>query len=131
MKTLSTNEIIANIEKNGVITEKEINLLKRRANAGDITATNFWPCVEVTKEQSEKGFKWLYNLYKTPRGVERGNNPFGWREMNILDTWNNDTDRATFQGFYDAGGRGRHHYVPCYEFGGMEYYVCDGIQIIG
>lgn len=76
MKTLSTKEIIANIEKNGVITEKEVNLLKRRANAGDKTAADFSPCVELTKEQSEKGFKWLYNLYKTPRGVERENNPF-------------------------------------------------------
>lgn len=131
MKTLATSEIIANIEKNGVITEKEVNLLKRRANAGDKESANFWPNVEVTKEQSEKAFKWLYNLYKTPRGVERENNPFGWREMNILDTWNNDTDRATFRGFYDAGRYGFHNYVPLYEFGGMEYYVCGGIQIVG
>ena len=33
MKTLATNELIAMIEKNGVISEKEINLLKRRAKA--------------------------------------------------------------------------------------------------
>ena len=62
MRTLATSGIIANIEKNGVITEKGINLLKRRANAG------------------RYGF---------------------------------------------------HNYVACYEFGGMEYYVCGGIQIVG
>ena len=131
MKTLATNELIAMIEKNGVISEKEINLLKRRANAGDKEAANFWPCVPVTKEQSGKGYKWLMNQYKTPRGVERKNNPFGYREMQILETWNCATDRATFQGFYDAGGYGFHNYVPCYEFGGMDYYVCGGIQIVG
>lgn len=131
MKTLATSEIIANIEKNGFITEKEINLLKRRANAGDKEAANFWPCVPVTYEQSLKAFNWLMNQYKTPRGVERKNNPFGYREMQIIDTWNCETDRATFQGFYDAGSYGFHNYVPCYEFGGMEYYVCGGIQIVG
>lgn len=131
MKKQETSELIAMIEKNGVISEKEINLLKRRANAGDKEAANFWPCVPVTNEQSEKGYKWLKNLYKTPRGVERKSNPFGYREMNILDTWDIDTDRATFQGLYDAGHYGLHNYVPVYEFGGMEYYVCGGIQIIG
>lgn len=48
MKKQETSEIIANIEKNGVITEKEINLLKRRANAGDKTAANSLPFVRVT-----------------------------------------------------------------------------------
>lgn len=131
MKTLATSAIIANIEKAGVITESEIRILKRRANAGDKEAANFWPCVPVTPEQSEKAYKWLLNQYKTPRGVERKNNPFGYREMQIIDTWSCETDRATFQGFYDAGCKNFHNYVPCYEFGGMEYYVCGGIQIVG
>lgn len=131
MKKQETSEIFANIEKNGVITEKEINLLKRRANAGDKEAANFWPCIELTAEQSERAYKWLMNQYKTPRGVERKNNPFGYREINILESWDVENDRATFQGFYNAGRYGFHNYVPCYEFGGMKYYVCGGIQIIG
>lgn len=40
--------------------------------------------IEVTGEQSAKGFKWLYNLYKTPIGKERKNNPFGYRENGEL-----------------------------------------------
>lgn len=131
MKKQETSAIIANIEKAGFITEKEINLLKRRANAGDKEAANLWPCVPVTAEQSLKGYNWLKNLYKTPRGAERKNNPFGYREMQIIDTWDVNKDRATFQGFYDAGRYGCHNYVPCYEFGDMEYYVCGGIQIVG
>ena len=129
MKTRTTQEIIAEIESRGMITEREISLLKKRANAGDRDAANFWPCVETTPEQSAKGFAWLKNLYKSPRGVERKNNPFGYREMDILDNYAGEN--FTFKGFYDAGRYGFHNYVPVYEVGGMEYYICGGIQIIG
>ena len=61
---------------NGVITEREVLLLKKRANNGDNEAANFYPgCdteIEVTEEQSAKGFAWLMNLYKTPTGKETG-----------------------------------------------------------
>ena len=129
MKTRTTQEIIAEIESRGMITEREISLLKKRANAGDRDAANFWPCDETTPEQSAKGFAWLKNLYKSPRGVERKNNPFGYREMDILDNYAGEN--FTFKGFYDAGRYGFHNYVPVYEVGGMEYYICGGIQIIG
>lgn len=125
----ATSLIISEIENKGFITEKEINLLKRRANAGDREAAHFWPYVECTPEQSEKGFAWLKNLYKTPNGKERKNNPFGYREMDIIDNYNGD--RVKFEGFYDAGSYGFHNYVPVYNLNGMEYYVCGGIQIIG
>ena len=125
----ATSLIISEIETKGFITEKEISLLKRRANSGDKEAAFFWPCVECTGEQTEKAYKWLKNLYVTPNGKERKNNPFGYREMNILDNWNGE--KAEFKGFYDAGRYGFHNYLPVYDFGGMEYYVCGGIQIIG
>ena len=129
MKTRTTQEIINEIESRGMITEREISLLKKRANAGDRDAANFWPCVETTPEQSAKGFAWLKNLYKTPRGVERKNNPFGYREIDIIDNYAGEN--FTFKGFYDAGRYGFHNYVPVYELGGMEYYVAGQIQIIG
>jgi hypothetical protein len=125
----ATSLIISEIETKGFITEKEISLLKRRANSGDKEAAFFWPCVECTDEQTEKAYKWLKNLYVTPNGKERKNNPFGYREMNILDNWNGE--KAEFKGFYDAGRYGFHNYLPVYDFGGMEYYVCGGIQIVG
>ena len=112
-----------------MITEQEINLLKRRANTGDKDAANFWPCVDCTQEQSAKGFAWLKNLYKTPAGKERKNNPFGYREMDIIDNYAGDN--FTFRGFYDAGRYGFHNYVPVYELAGMEYYNYGGIQIVG
>ena len=104
-------------------------MLKKRANAGDKEAANFWPDIEVTPEQSAKGFAWLRNLYKTPRGIERKNNPFGYREMDIIDNYKGEN--FIFKGFYDAGRYGFHNYIPVYELAGMEYYNCGGIQIIG
>lgn len=107
MKKLETSQIIENVLTNGAITEREVLLLKKRANNGDNEAANFYPgCdieIEVTEEQSAKGYKWLMNLYKTPTGKERKNNPFGYREMNILDNYKGE--RFQFVGFYNDGNR--------------------------
>lgn len=90
MKKLETSQIIENVLANGVITEREVLLLKKRANNGDNEAANFYPgCdteIEVTPEQSAKGYKWLMNLYKTPTGKERKNNPCGYREIDWRGT---------------------------------------------
>nr|UWF95884.1 MAG: hypothetical protein [Bacteriophage sp.] len=134
MKKLETSQIIENVLSNGVITEREVLLLKKRANNGDDEAANFYPgCdieIEVTEEQSAKGYKWLMNLYKTPTGKERKNNPFGYREMNILDNYKGE--RFQFVGFYNDGNRWHDYYTPIYSLCGMEYYVnSEGIQIIG
>lgn len=108
--------------------------MKKRANNGDNEAANFYPgCdteIDVTPEQSAKGYKWLMNLYKTPTGKERKNNPFGYREMNILDNYKGE--RFQFVGFYNDGNRWHDYYTPIYSLCGMEYYVnSEGIQIIG
>ncbi len=130
---MKTTDLIKSIEEKGIITEREILLLKRRANNGDRDAANFYPgcdrVIEVTDEQSKKGFKWLYNLYKTPTGKERKNNPFGYREMDILDNYKGE--RFTFVGFYDAGNRFYSYYIPIYELNGMEYYYNGEIHIVG
>lgn len=135
MKKLETSQIIENVLSNGVITEREVLLLKKRANNGDNEAANFYPgCdieIEVTEEQSAKGYKWLMNLYKTPTGKERKNNPFGYREMNILDNYKDE--RFQFVGFYNNGNRRRDYYIPIYSLCGMKYYANSegSIQIVG
>lgn len=130
---MKTTDLIKSIEEKGIITEKEILLLKRRANNGDSDAANFYPgcdrVIEVSDKQSEKGFKWLYNLYKTPTGKERKNNPFGYREMDILDNYNGE--RLTFVGFYNAVNRYYSLHVPIYELNGMVYYYDGEIHIVG
>ena len=44
--------------------------------------------------------EWLLNKWKTPKGAERKNNPFGYREQNVLE---DENAKAYFNGFYDAG----------------------------
>lgn len=131
---MKTETLIAKIAKVKVITEREISLLKRRANRGEniegIYRIMDENDIEVTPEQSAKGFAWLWNQYKTPTGKERKNNPFGYREIEILENYKGEA--FTFRGFYDAGNRYFKNLLPLYEIGGMEYYVSGGkINIIG
>lgn len=88
---------------------------------------------ELAPEHSETGRKWLVDLWKTPTGAERKNNPFGHREQYALEYF----DRCTLKGYYDAGNYHRSYYIPlwdvyatdCY---GFEYYVNGGqIHITG
>lgn len=125
MKTRTNQEIIDNAYKAGVISEKDILLLKRRLNNksfGDVRMPNE---IKVSDEQKEKGLKWLRNLYVSPTGKIRKNNPFGWREMDILECLN-DKLEAYFIGFVNIGSFYPCH-VPIYKYTNGEksfsYYV--------
>lgn len=41
----------------------------------------------IQATQAQKGFSWLLNLYKSPTGKVRKNNPFGAREISILENF--------------------------------------------
>jgi hypothetical protein len=124
-----------------IITEQQIGLIGRRLNAKrelkemqKLYSEAVEGNVKVTNEQAQKGYSWLLDQYKTPRGVERKNNPFGLREMNILDT---GLGYFTYDGHYDAGNMNFSFYLPIYTFYDKEgfsfqYYVSGGkINIIG
>lgn len=91
----------------------------------------------VSPEQSEKGRAWLMNQWKTPKGRERKNNPFGYRETYVLENF----DHFTFSGLYDVGRNGFAEYLPIYtvhatDSSTFQYVVgCwqsgQGIRIIG
>lgn len=137
------------ILKGGTIKEGEILGLKKILNGyANVSVTEderkqlldlvYEHEPRVTKEQAEKGLNWLNNQRRTPRGVERKNNPFGTREEQILD----DFDHFTLSGFYDLRMASSfapelHNYVQCYtvhdnEGYSFEYYVAGGqIEIIG
>jgi len=123
------------------ITEKQIHLITRRLNnkkelkeVAKLYEKAEEEGVRVTDEQAKKGFDWLMNEYKTPRGTERKNNPFGYRESDTLDS---GLDNFTFDGCYDAGNMNFSFYLPIYTFngkdgGGFQYYVSGGkCNIIG
>lgn len=59
---MKTKELIENIAKRGVITEKEISLLKRRANSGDND-------VSIDKMRKTEKLKAMYHDLKDGRTV--------------------------------------------------------------
>lgn len=114
-------KIIAAAEARGWINENEILLLKRRRNRGErIQIENPIP---VSYDQAQKGFAWLWDKYRTPRGAERKNNPFLNPEEKALEWAKMHGARFTFNGFY---GTGNNWHEPIYE---LITPICD-IQYI-
>lgn len=119
------------------LNEREVNLLKRRMNDPKIA-----PMIEyefgndggynLTADQIQKGYKWLMNLWKTPKGAERKNNPFGNREMWILSNFKT----IRLSDFYNIGAFGR-FVVPMYtvyakDGSAFDYVVSGGaLRIVG
>ena len=133
---MKTNEqIFEEIKKQGYITEQQINLLKRRGNHQNedifdytlFELEQFDYGIPLTPDQNEKGIKFLRNLAYTPTGKTRKNCPFGYRELNIIDT----CTEFTFRGFYDAGRRNYVSLLPLYELDGMEYYYDGEVHVVG
>ena len=106
-----------NMMETNTITEKEINLIKLRMNNDKVDnftqeAIDFiWDnSPQLTSDQNKKGIDYLRNLWKSPTGKERVNSPFGYREENVLETF----EYFELRGFYDAGNQFRKFYVPLY-----------------
>jgi hypothetical protein len=128
-----------NIMENNIITEKEINLIKMRMNNNRVDESTqevidyIWDnSPELTPDQNKKGIDYLRNVWKSPTGKERTNNPFGYREQEILDTF----QYFELRGFYDAGNRYIKFYVPLYNCVGadssFEYAFYNGkVNILG
>lgn len=130
-------KITTEILKQKILTERDIKLLCKRANAKEteaetVDALQSFESAKLTVEQNKKGHDWLINQWKTPRGGERKNNPFGYDEENVLNTFL----YITFDSLYNAGNPHINFYVPIYTVHGHEYsfqYVVTGgkITIIG
>jgi hypothetical protein len=112
-----------NIMENNIITEKEVNLIKMRMNNDRVDESTqevidyIWDnSPELTPDQNKKGIDYLRNLWKSPTGKERTNNPFGYREQEALDTF----EYFELRGFYDAGNYNNKFYVPLYNCVGAD-----------
>jgi hypothetical protein len=131
---MKTEEIIKKVMACGIISESEVSILKRRKNAGEKFDESFsWDNeIELTDEQNKKGIDFLMNQWKTSSGRERKNNPFGFREQDILKNFTH----FEFMGFYDAGNYKFPYYIPlyrcCSKDNSFKYYYNNGnISIIG
>ncbi len=100
------------IARRGVITEREIITLKSRLNRGKTEVLDIFKngYLNITPEQSEKGLNWLLNQWKTPRGKERKNNPFGYREQEIIE----DFERFELVDLIDNGNAYFSAFLPVY-----------------
>ena len=129
----------------GYLTEREVLLIKNRLNKMDSSdSVHDVPFPEdgggftLTPEQVEKGRYWLFNKWKTPTGRERKNNPFGYREQNVLENFEtikliDFVDRAN----YTQHQYGIRAYQPYYQVigsdgSGFQYLVWGGkCEILG
>ena len=106
-------KIYNEIASAGVITEREVLLMKRRANHGhasDVVSIFSNGNLLITPEQADKGLAWLKDLWKTPRGVVRKRNPFKQREQRLIDTF----DHFELVSFFNYGNFLVDRYLPVY-----------------
>ncbi|NBX74540.1 MAG: hypothetical protein EBQ89_09630 [Alphaproteobacteria bacterium] len=135
-----TKSILDRIKNADTISEKDINLLKRRmtANSNDESVREVldyynevgYPRLDA--EQTKKGYAFLMNLYKSPTGKVRSNNPFSDREIKVLE----DFSHFEFYGFEDKGNSYRSFYIPIYivvskNGASFEYYYDGKVNVIG
>lgn len=131
---MRTEEIMQTVKETNIITEQQINLLKNRANKGEkIDFSYIWDNpVSLTEDQNKKGIDFLMNQYVTPKGKERVNSPFGYREEEVLKSFTG----FELVGFYDIARYGQRPFlVPLYNCNGKEgsfqYYYDGKVQIVG
>ncbi len=132
-KTKTNEQIFADIRERGMMTEQEMNLLKRRFNADGKDSMDYSLNEELgdgygiplTAEQGAKGLRWLQ------REAHKLNTVCGKREIDIID--NAKPTDFTFICFKDESNQCQSAwFVPVYSLNGMDYYVnSDGLQIVG
>ena len=136
------------LAKKSKLTEREMNALKNAINNSPqkrmiLSATyqnkrmESGEGVTLTKEQVNKGAKYLYNLGFTPKGKERSNSPYGYRENEIVNKGGkgkNSIRTLKLLQWYSPRGN---YYIPYYKAIGkngdsMDYFVWLGkINIYG
>jgi hypothetical protein len=128
----------AAIIASGTIGERDIIAMrsfmgKNKENARAIFTLLDGKELELSPDQNMKGIQFLNGLRTSQTGRERKNNPFGYREADILDNF----DRFTLSGLYNAGNAYVDFYLPLYtcyskDGSGFEYYYQGGkIHIVG
>lgn len=105
-----------------VLEEREILLMKNRMSHGKLNAYDVLNSMpeggwKITPAQTHKGLDWLMKQWKSPKtGAESKNNPFGYREQEILKNFK----EFRLMDFYDtataaANEIGIHYYMPMYK----------------
>lgn len=119
------------IEESQIISMKSF-MGKNKENAGSIFEALQDKELNISAQQTRKGLDFLLNQWKTPTGKERTQNPFGYREQNILENFSH----FTLSGFYNAGNAYHDFYLPLYTVysksgNSFEYYYNGKVNVIG
>lgn len=131
MKTLES--IFSEIKEAGVITKRQIQLLKSRSNRQQKDVIDYARLesigdgygIPLTEEQGEQGLKWLKKFIKK----NGESNVFGYRELEIIGSAS--PCDFVFKGFYDAGNGWFINFLPIYQVNGMEYIPMKEPYIVG
>jgi hypothetical protein len=126
--------LLEKIKKSDTISERDILLMKRRMNANNNDTsvrevldyyTEIGENPRLDAEQTKKGYNFLMNLWKSPTGKVRTNNPFSEREQKVLENFSH----FEFEGFMN----GQPVYIVMAKNGSsFEYYYSGGsMKIIG
>lgn len=138
-KKISSEELIKNIVEKGVITEREILLLKHRLNKGE--DIDLSPLDEkeiyVTDEQAQKGLTYLREHLLTKSNRRRKNCGWDYWELEAIGLIEEGCplkEMSThklfrFYGFANIG-RIIPYYSPIYEINGVLYYMKCGEPIV-
>jgi hypothetical protein len=121
----------------GIIEEREIISMrsfmgKSKENAQLIFSHFPENGMSISDDQARKGYDFLMNQWKTPTGADRKNNPFGYREQNVLENYSH----IILKSLYNAGNCYHDYYLPLYEVvakdgSAFEYYYNGQINIVG
>lgn len=125
------------IIKSGLIQEREIISMRSLMNRNKEAATAIFEAwqgeeLAITEDQADKGLTFLLDQWKSPSGKERKNNPFGYREQEILENFSH----FTLNSLYNAGNSFVDNYLPLYHChsktgGSFEYYYNGKVNIVG
>ncbi len=142
MKTKQQTALIAAMKAGKLENQAQQNLIFKILNGADSNIkeevkdffrNSEFEGFELAEDQIQKGYDWLKNLWVTPAGAERKNNPYGYREQDALENFSH----ITLKGYYDAGNYSHSYYVPLYDVHtkdgyGFEYHMVNGtISIVG
>jgi hypothetical protein len=125
-------EIIEEVKSQDFITEKQINLLKRRLNDGKIDFKDFEDLIDfdLSEEQNKKGIEFLIRHNFKTNGDLRNKSKLGFREVEILENF----ERFTFDGFYPVGNQHFKQFQPIYSVcskdNSFQYYFNGGEMFI-
>ena len=132
-KTISNVKLVETIKEQGFVTEQQINLIKKRINKSDESASEMFNLldsvmpIKLTAEQTAKGREWLLRKNLKNNGQFRKNATLSENNISVLKDAKTE---AYLSEFYYLGNGFITNNSPIYRYANsddyFEYYVQGG-----